>query len=281
LTKTLFSSAVWIGAGCASLLALPSTAQAVTLAGSETTFQFTNFSIRPFEAGTSTVTNSLAVSADGVVQAEATAVSIFQLSPDPISAENFVSNLTFGQGTDYLGVAEGTAALVGNFRLNKGDVFSFDFQGSTQLISAIERPLFESSQAIGGINFSVSVLQPDGGSGIVRDSFSALAVLNTPGQDFFDYQSTGGIKLTEVAFDKTPEGNQEGLFAFFQGTFRHQHQGENPVQFQLSEAKFGAAQVSSSPTPIPEPLTILGSVLAVGMGGWLRKQYLQKDETAV
>jgi hypothetical protein len=252
------------------------------LAGSETTFQFTNFSIRPFETGTSTVTNSLTVSADGVVQAEATAVSIFpQLSPNPISAENFVSNLTFGQGTDYLGVAEGTAALVGNFRLNKGDVFSFDFQGSTQLISAIERPLFESSQAIGGINFSVSVLQPDGSSGRVRDSFSALAVLNTPGQDFFDYQSTGGITLTEVAFDKTPEGNQEGLFAFFQGTFRHQHQGENPVQFQLSEAKFGAARVSSSPTPIPEPLTIFGSVLAVGMGGWLRKQYLQKDETAI
>jgi hypothetical protein len=97
--------------------------------------------------------------------------------------------------------------------------------------------------------------------------------LNNRGPNRHDFFATDYISLNNVAVVKTPNGNQEAIQLDFRGSFNRLFKEGGTVR--LSEGKFGAAEVTASPTPIPEPLTILGSVLTVGMGGLLRRQYLQ------
>lgn len=53
-------------------------------------------------------------------------------------------------------------------------------------------------------------------------------------------------------------------------------QGRPARAASLPPVEIGAITVSDSPTPIPEPLMILGTALAVGVGALLRRQYLAK-----
>lgn len=273
LTQTSFSVVLLTTAGFVSGLTLSTPAQASTFAASDSIVELFNFSIAPFDTGANTFTNTQTLSFDGVVTAEANAVSLFPASSgEPTAGGNFVSAFATGQGNHYFGVAEGNASLGAGFKVNRNELFSFGFGGSIQLLANVDQPQVETARALGGITLNISTLKPNGSPGKTLDSFSALALLNNPGRNDSEIQSTGNFSLLSRSIERTPKGNQESILVTFRGAYERVFNRDKTIH--LAEGKVGAAAVSSTPKRIPEPLTILGSVFAVGIGGWLRKQYL-------
>ncbi len=261
-----------IGSGAIGALLLTPDAKAATLSFSESTFEFSNFSISPLNTSVQAVTDTLTVSRNGIVQATADAQSIFVTPPLSLaSAFNFVSSLTTGEGLDYFGVADSYAGIVGDFNIGSGEVFSFDFTGSIVLNTEIKAPIFEVASSLAGINFNLSTLMDDGTVGTSLDYLDILAFLNTPGLDSYSLEKTDSISLNSLSISQSSGSLAESFVALFSGTFSRFFPQATKVQ--LSEAKAGLASISASPYAIPEPLTILGSLLAVGIGGLLRKEY--------
>jgi hypothetical protein len=206
------------------------------------------------------------------VEATANAQSIF-VTPllSPASAFNFVSSLTTGEGLDYFGTADTYARVVGDFDIASGETFSFDFTGSIVLTTQIEIQEFEAASALANINFNLSTLMDDGSVGTSLDRLNLLAFLNTSGLDNYSSEKTDAISFNSFNTSQSSESLTEFFLAQFSGTFRRFFPQATKVQ--LSETKAGLVSISASPYAVPEPLTILGSLLAVGIGGILRKEY--------
>jgi hypothetical protein len=275
MSNPIYSSALMLGAGLVGAISFAAPTQAATFAVADIDFEFSNFSIQPFSVGVSANPRSLEAAVEGEVFSEALAGARFNaLPPDPVGAENFVLNFTTGEGKNYRGEAQGDAGVVGKFRVGADETLSFDFEGSLRLAAGVERPLFETATASGLLNFDVSTVKRDGSTGQHLDEFSLSAALNPRGVTQYGIVRTSSIQLdSPPPVDQKSQGNESFFTVNVSGTYNRLFKRGQTIQ--LNEAKLGQATVSASPTPIPEPLTIFGSVLAVGMGGWLRKQYLQ------
>lgn len=261
-----------IGSGTIGVLLLSSDVSATTLAFSGSNFEFSNFSISPFDTNVQTITDTLTVSQNGIVYATANAQSTFFTPPlSPAHAFNSLSSLTTGVGSDYFGTANSYAGIVGKFNIASGETFSFDFTGSILLTNQIEYPLFEIASTLAHVNFNLSTLMDDGTVEPPIEGLNMLAFLNTPGLDSYSLNKTDSITLNSVNVSQVNGTLNESFIALFSGTFSRLFPQATKVQ--LSEAKTGLALISASSYAVPEPLTILGSLLAVGVGGLLRKEY--------
>ena len=160
---------------------------------------------------------------------------------------------------------------MGDFDIASGETFSFDFTGSIVLTTQIEIQEFEAASALANINFNLSTLMDDGSVGTSLDRLNLLAFLNTSGLDNYSSEKTDAISFNSFNTSQSSESLTEFFLAQFSGTFRRFFPQATKVQ--LSETKAGLVSISASPYAVPEPLTILGSLLAVGIGGILRKEY--------
>ena len=116
-----------------SMVALPS--QAATFASANGDLNLTNFSQSPVATDTITDTNTLAISKSGIVNAFAQAEASF-LIPPPVASTSSLS-VAFGEGQDYLGLAQSQAQVIGNFIVDAEKTFSFDFDANLDLKTSI------------------------------------------------------------------------------------------------------------------------------------------------
>ncbi|MEI2578194.1 hypothetical protein [Scytonema sp. PRP1] len=238
----------------ASSMLAASPSQAATLARSEGVLEFTRFSQNPSTTGTATNTNTVTIANNGMVNAFANAEATFIVAPP--TASNSSLSLAFGEGRDYLGLAESEVTVIGNFDVDANTPFSFDFKSNLNLETSIDNPQAENARAAGDI--SLALLDTTTNSTI--DFFSLAGNLTTPGDDdFIAYQKSDNISLGNPVTTSNFGGNQESATASIQGSL--QRYFANNTNLTLIEVKRNQARVTS----VPEPSTCLALLFSCGV----------------
>lgn len=172
--------------------ALPS--QAATLSSSIGLANFINFNLVPFEISSLTNTKTLVLTELGSTIALAEADANFTVSPS-VSAYLNSTNISNGEGEQYLGLAQTQSQIIGNFLVAANEYFYFDFNAFFNLEASITNPNLESAYA----NASIFLLLVDTSNQTVYDFFGIFSNLTTQkDRDFLELQSSEAIQLTEI-----------------------------------------------------------------------------------
>mgnify|MGYP001803645577 CR=1 FL=1 len=264
IIKNLFKTTIVFSSGLCSLLVVALPGEAITFARSTSSFSFNNFSQPPSSVSTSADTDTLTLSSgDGTAIAEADAAALF--SQDPAFSLNRVVSEALGTGSNYLGIAESQASVLGQFEVLANTSFDFSFIGLLDLFSEVDDPVSEQAQATAGITFALL-----NEAATVLSSFELFGNLNTPGDgDVLSVDSTPNVNRTidSSVFSSGPDNLAETASIVVSGNY-----SQSFVQAQrltLGEVKASDALVAQTPSvqpPVqtPEP----GILLAlVSLGG--------------
>ncbi|OLT57714.1 hypothetical protein BJP37_00305 [Moorena bouillonii PNG] len=231
------------------LAAAPSLA--ATFALSKGSFDFRNFSTDPLEVVTLAEADTFVISSGGDVIAEANAESSFNPdSPNPLKrARNKSLSTAEGEGSNYRGVAESFAELIGyNFFVDAGETFSFDFNGFLDLITKIDNPPAESASAEGTVVFE---LYYSNDLSTPIDFFDLYGNLETLGDDDFLESAHSENVFADNDFTKLFGGKNEIALADIQGYYERTF--ETATYLTLVEAKTNKVTVKA-----PESSNLLG-----------------------
>lgn len=247
----------------ASSVLATSPSQAATLALSEGVVEFTTFSQSPSTVDTNVNTNT--VTNDALVNALANAEATFILTPPTAFNPSF--NIALGEGRDYLGLAESEAQVIGNFDIDAGTPFSFDFTAALNLETSIDFPppigVREDARASGDISFVLLDTANDG----VLDFFSLVGNVTTQDDsDFIAFQKSENVTLSNTIKTSDFQGNEESATAFVQGSL--QRSFTNKTNLTLIEVKRNNARVRAT---TPEPSSILALLSCSGVIGVVLK----------
>lgn len=236
---------------------------AATLAFSQSDIKFTNFSE---SVGRIELVNNADISGianGGVFGGQNSASNNSTTSPPEVTSSAF--SLAFGDSRDYKGTAQSQAQIVGNFDVDAGELFSFDFAVKLNLQTAIDNPLIEKAGARGNIYFvllDTTNTSPDNIKDL-EDSFFALDTgklkynpleyfklnghLNTFGlQDIINYQQSANIKVAKQLVKSDFGGTSETALASVRGSLQHQFNSKANVTLL-------ALRRNQTSVSIPEP----------------------------
>ena len=241
---------------------------AATLGNSEAIVKINDFSHVPSDVLILAETYSNAVASNGLVIAEANNALI--VGNDPFFAKNTSFSRTNGDGSEYSGLAESTAAIIGyNFLIDKGETFSFNFKAALNLETSIDNPQFESANATGNISFKLYETS-NLDNWMLLDSFTLSGNLATmSNNDYLNYENSNSFTLNpsktalETSFGEQQETAQASTQGIFSRTF------DVLSNLTLVEAKTNQAEVNANrgSVSVPEPSNMLGLLLCVtGMG---------------
>lgn len=233
---------------------------AATLGNSEAIVQIGNFSHDPSDVLILAETYANTFASNGEVTAEA--VNDLIVVDSPFYADNSSFSRTNGNGSEYSGIAQSTAAVVGyNFRVNSGD-FSFNFNAGLNLATSIENPQFEAANATGKISLKLYETS-NKYNWIYLDSFILSGNLATMGDnDFLNYKNSNGftLNLRKTALETSFGSQQEIAQASTEGNYSRTF--DVLTYLTLVEDKTNYAEVNAQESAsVPEPSTILGSLL--------------------
>lgn len=236
---------------------------AATLAFSQSDIKFTNFSE---SVGRIELVNNADISGvanGGIFGGQNSASNNSTTSPPEVDSSAF--SLAFGDSRDYKGTAHSQAQIVGNFDVDAGELFSFDFAVKLNLQTAIDNPLIEKAGARGNIYFllfDTTNISPDSIKEL-EDSFSSIDTgklkynpleyfklngnLNTFGlQDFINYQQSTNVKVSQQHLKSNFGGISEIASASVKGSLQHQFKSKANVTLL-------ALRRNQTTVSIPEP----------------------------
>lgn len=247
---------------------LSNPAIAATLGNSEAIVKIDDFSHDPLDVSIIAETYSNAVASNSLVVAEAD--NALKVGNDPFFAKNSSFSRANGDGSEYSGLAQSTAAIIGyNFLIDKGETFSFNFKAALNLETSIDNPQFESANAAGNISLKLYDTSNQD-NWIYLDSFTLYGNLATLGNnDSLNYETSNSFTLNpSITALKTNFGEQqETAKASVQGIFSRTF--DTLTNLTLVEVKTDRAEVNAKggSVSVPEPSNILGLLLCVmGMG---------------
>jgi hypothetical protein len=229
---------------------------AATLASSEATVTISNFSHNPLDplVITDTFTNTFAT--DGSVNADADAVANFVTNP-PASAFNSSFSSADGVGNNYSGTADSFAGVVGNFSVNSGETFSFNFDADLNLNTSIDNPQTENAIASGKVSFAIyDTSNLD--NWVLLDSLTISGNITSTDNDFLSFETGTGsqLNLSNISLNTNFSNRQESANAFTQGNFSHTF--DRLTNLTLVEFKENRSSVA-----VPEPSIIFGTILGI------------------
>jgi hypothetical protein len=239
-----------------SLWTLPS--QAASIAFSQISTELTNFSHTPDTTQTFTDTTTLAIaltdsSSSSIAQAEAN----FFVEPT-LTSSQILSSAT-GEGSDYFSSAQSEAQIIGDFTIDAGEIFSFDFLAavnSLTLIDNLSSP--ESASASGELSFLlVDTLDPS----LVYDSFLLSFSSDLPiSNNSLTFQTSDNFLLANNTLSSSSEPAKNVSSSLLQGSLNHQF--ENATNITLIQDKSIQGSVA-----VPEPEALLGSIFFISLIG--------------
>jgi hypothetical protein len=237
-------------ASSSAFVSLPSHAASLVL--SEGAVEFTRFSQSPSDSGSDVSVDTFTIARDGNVNAFSTADAIFDAAIP--RAFNFSSSQVLGEGLNYLGLAESTARVIGNFAVDAGTPFSFDFTANLNLLTSIDPPFLKTASASGDISF----LLLDTDTQSLLDFFSLQGNLSFPdNDDFVAFDAGENVTLSQPVTSFRFGGNEE--FALFSVQGSLQRSFANNSNLTLVEVKRNQARVAT-----PEPTTTLALLFLCG-----------------
>lgn len=251
--------------GTSVLLAIPG--WAFTLSSSEGTFTINNFSKLPLDVEALQGANTESLAPGGTVTSNANANATFltdQFNQLNSQANGFSASVVSGSGENYSGLAESVAQVIGySFQVDSGETFSFDFNTAFNLNITIDQPEIETATAIGTIGLGLyDAADP---TNLALLDFLAIAGnLGTPGSNnALTVNQSAGItfNFNQTSLDNLSGGNQAVAFASIQGSLSRSF--TTPTSLVLVKFSSNQATVAA----VPEPSTVLASLLGIGLVG--------------
>jgi hypothetical protein len=262
-----------------------SPARAATLAFSEAEVFLTDFSHRPSLTEASVSENTLAVNSPGGSVSASTEVDAFfaNFLNSPPFATNLSSSLVTGQGGGYFGLAQSSARVAGNFFVEAGEEFSFNFAAFLNLATSVDNIQRERATAAGDISWQLfASADPHEENWSLIDFFNLSANLVTPNLaspslDFAQLELSENVTFdidddVTGAFFGAAEPQEFVQVAGFGSYFRS---FSNNTHLRLIEVKTNKVTAKT-----PEPGSILGLFSAAGLIGIgvVRKQKTSKAQ---
>ncbi|MDJ0516875.1 MAG: hypothetical protein QNJ74_11690 [Trichodesmium sp. MO_231.B1] len=185
------------------------------------------------------------------------------------NADNSSISEAGGTGSNFFALAESIARVIGDFSIEAGETFSFDFLVDFDLETSIENNSNESANARGNVSFFIFETT-DEDTPILLDFFRVSGNLETPGDNDF-FGSTQNIvasnfTIIDSLVDESFGGNEESVSAFFDGSYQRTFDGNQTRNIRLVEVKANSAQVQSTPEPSTTIAFLLFSALGVATG---------------
>ncbi|MEG3857710.1 PEP-CTERM sorting domain-containing protein [Microcoleus sp. herbarium12] len=272
----LFVGVAPVGAGFAKafLLATPlvsgltvgiAPSIAATIAGSTAQVTINNFSHRPTETGTSTDTNTTTIANNGVVISQANADAAFISNCQELLAANISKSQVAGRGSNYAGLAQSQATVIGDFDIDAKETFSFAAKTDLNLFTSVDNRQSERAIARGSIFFGLINTVTN----ILLDSFQISSDLDSS-QGFTRslYSSSNNFDFSAIKLTLRPpygQGNSRESLLFT--SWRYSRTFDSATSLRLVEIKNNLAEVQAEAQAeaVPEPSTILGTALFLGL----------------
>jgi hypothetical protein len=251
--------------GANTLLATPS--WSATLARSEATITLDNFSELPLDVDAFSITNTQAISGNGTVESIADADAFFLVDQlNPSQASTTALSQVNGEGSAYVGIAEGLARVIGlSFSIEAGTTFSFDFNTALNLTTSIDQPDIETAVSIGVIFLGLYDAVDTTFSNPL-DFFTISSTLGSLGKNnTLDVDQSAGITLSssQLSLDSFLGGQQGFASATIQGSLSHYF--DSPTTLTLV-----AYNLNQTIASVPEPSNTLVVFLLMGSLGMTR-----------
>lgn len=237
---------------------------AAIIAGSAAEVSMENFSHRPTDTSTFTKTETQAIANTGVVISEANANAVFVSNCQQLFAANLSESTVKGDGSEYSGLAQSQAAVIGDFSINAKETFSFTVQAILNLFTSVDNRQSERASTKGSISFSLI----DTVSNLLLDSFQfGIGLYSFKSLDLgLSYNIGGNFNPTQINFNFLNQGNTKSLNLYTSGVYSRTF--DNATNIRLVEVKNNMVLVEAQPVPeaepVPEPTTILGTAMFFG-----------------
>ncbi len=213
--------------------------QAATFAYSQGELNFTNFSETFSTIERQNHADTFPDAKGGIVEAQNIHAEI-NVTEKPPSVSTSALSQAFGDSKDYSGTAKTQAKIIGNFDVDAGKVFSFDFSATLDLRTRINDPKVQNAKASGDISFQLfdttdipkqnlpdflsSLLSDDTANSIQKsplDFFSLKGNLNTLGNnDSISNEKSQNLRLTSGEKKFIVGGTQEFAKDAVKGSFK-------------------------------------------------------------
>jgi len=178
-------------------------------------------------------------------------------SNESLFSSNSTNSEAFGQGKNYFGLANSTASVLGNFWVEAGQSFGFDFFASLDLLTQIDNPVQEYVESLGSISF---FLEADSSPNPIA-FFSFSGGLKTTGTDFVSLDSSENIVLGDASsISFNTGGTSEVLSGLVLGSFGQTFASR--TQLRLVEVKSNTALAKA-----PEPRSAIAFLVFGGLTG--------------
>ena len=246
---------------------------AATLGSSKSTVNINNFNHNTLDVKTITDNFTDKFVTDGFVNTKVDAVARFITNKPPLSVDNLSFSEVNGNGSEYSGLAETKAAVIGyDFLVNKDETFSFNFDATLNLATSIDNHQSEVVNVDGTTTLDLYDTT-DKDNWLYLDSFRLEGNLTTLGDDYLNYDNSNSIRLNSIVVDTAFSSNKESTKASVKGTFFRTF--DDLTNVTLVEVKNNHASVS-----VPEPSSFLGSLLCIICVGYKITSEVVKSKQA-
>lgn len=232
---------------------------AATIAGSAAEVSINTFSHRPTDTSTSTNTNTLAIANKGVVISEANAEAVFISNCHELLAANLSKSQVTGSGSNYAGLAQSQATVIGDFDIDAQETFSFNFQTVLNVLTSVDNSQSERARASGNIFFGLINTVTD----ILLDSFELVSFLDSSGGSYFNLSASNNFHPTKVNFNFMEQGSTAESLLYTSGVYSRTF--DSATNLRLVEVKNNIAEAEAEPQAVPEPTTVLGTLTFLGL----------------
>ncbi|MEG4317866.1 MULTISPECIES: PEP-CTERM sorting domain-containing protein [unclassified Microcoleus] len=232
---------------------------AVTIAGSAAEVSIDNFSHKPTDTRTSTNAYTLTIAENGVVISDAKADAFFISNCHELLAGNLSETTVQGTGnnygSNYYGLAESQATVIGDFYIDAKQTFSFNFQTFLHLLTSVDNHKAERANATGSISFWLINTVTN----ILLDSFQLASSLDSSEGLYYDFSATNSFDPTAINFNFQAEGSVAQSVFYTSGVYSRKF--DSATNLTLVEVKNNIAEAEA----VPEPSTVLGTAIFLGL----------------
>ncbi|MEG4353043.1 PEP-CTERM sorting domain-containing protein [Microcoleus sp. LAD1_D5] len=245
---------------------------AATIAGSAAAVTIDNFSHTPSDTGTVTNTYAQTIANTGSVISEANADAVFISNCHELLAANLSQSGVIGSGHNYSGLAQSQAAVIGDFFIDAEETFSFTFQTFLALLTSVDNPQSERARAKGSISFLVINTVTN----ILLDSFHLAIGLDSSSGFSANAFVSNSFKPTQINFNFLAQENAAASLLYTSGVYSRTF--NSATNLRLVEVKNNMAKTEAEAEAVPEPSTVLGTAIFLGLFVRQRKHKKTKSE---
>jgi hypothetical protein len=229
---------------------------AAILAGSAAAVSINNFSHKPND--TDTVTNTYTpttIANSRSVISETTADKVFLSNSHELLPANLSHSRVQGDGNNYSGFAHIQAAVIGDFAIEAGETFSFNFQTVLDLLISVDNSQSERGSTSGSISLSLMNTVTN----ILLDSFQLTSALDSYHGLYLDFSASNSFNSTPLNFNSMTEGSAVQSLLSTSGVYSRTF--DSATNLRLVEVKNNIAEAEA----VPEPSTLLGTAIFLGL----------------